>query len=131
MSNLTILIDELKLEHDVLLKCLNDVEKSGLDSEIGHNGVLALRRKILSHLLKEDEELYPILREKYIGKTEVQELTNRISFEMKKLAVAFLEFVHKYSGEHEAVNIKGEFESITKNLKERINEEEKFFTRYV
>ena len=56
------LVDELKKEHSVIVETLNKVKNLGFVSEEGQNILLAVKKNLLAHLKKEDEQLYPFLK---------------------------------------------------------------------
>lgn len=59
---MSLLIDELKVDHVVLANMLTEAKNIGASSEKGRKKLLAAKDALLMHLKKEDEKLYPVLR---------------------------------------------------------------------
>ena len=55
------LVAELKKEHGVITETLNKVFDAGIISEEGQNLLLAAKSGLITHLMNEDERLYPVL----------------------------------------------------------------------
>ena len=53
-------------EHRTILNLLKDLRRVGPSSPEGHNTLMKARTLIVEHLRKEDEQLYPALRESEI-----------------------------------------------------------------
>ncbi len=56
------MIEEFKKEHSVIIDTLNKIEKLDICSKEGLDTALSVQKKILTHIKKEDEKLYPVLR---------------------------------------------------------------------
>ncbi|MFQ5962816.1 MAG: hemerythrin domain-containing protein [Candidatus Scalinduaceae bacterium] len=59
---MTVLIEELKKEHSEIVAALNEVKELGILSKEGQVKLMSAKAHLLTHLKKEDEQLYPALR---------------------------------------------------------------------
>ncbi|MGE0869609.1 MAG: hemerythrin domain-containing protein [Kofleriaceae bacterium] len=96
------LIQQLRTEHQVLVARLDEVRNS-IDPKTGklplEKAVFALtmvKKSLLAHLGKEDEELYPLLRHAASKDPAVHDLLKRFGDEMQQISAAALSFFEKY-----------------------------------
>ena len=75
MSQLTEL---LKIEHNSIIMALREVKELGIWTETGQAKLMAIKYKLLSHLSKEDELLYPVLEKASVGDPELQQTLSAI-----------------------------------------------------
>ncbi|MAT35599.1 MAG: hypothetical protein CMK06_10770 [Ponticaulis sp.] len=79
-------------EHRIILNLLKDLRRVGPSSPEGHNTLMKARTLIVEHLRKEDEQLYPVLRESEI----TADIAQTFADEMAPLASRFLAFFERY-----------------------------------
>jgi hypothetical protein len=99
---MTKLIQQLRTEHQVLVSRLDEV-RSSIDPQTGKlplaKAVFALtmvKKSLLAHLGKEDEELYPVLERAAQHDPAVGDLLRRFGDDMAKISKAALAFFEKY-----------------------------------
>ena len=116
------LIENLKLEHKAILSLLDDVEALGIGSEEGKKKLLKSKELILAHLHKEDEKLYPALKDL----TKVQAVSLAFETDMTWISSQVLRFYCDLEklGENSA-EVEIMFEDVKRLLTERIGREER------
>jgi hypothetical protein len=101
------LIEELKKEHTEIIDTLLRVKAMDITTEHGQEALLSAKDMLLSHIKKEDDELYPVLR-KIAGDDEARKKTaEALEAEMKEIADEAFDFFEKYTKETLAVNNSG------------------------
>lgn len=90
------LIQDLKSEHAVMVNILNEVIK--VDSSKGRQKILSSAKTgILSHVKKEDAELYPVLKKAAEGNDNLKLILDMFAKDMDGIAKAAFGFFDKYS----------------------------------
>ena len=91
------LINNLKNEHQEILNIFEELLKIGMFSDKGIELLMSSKTKLLSHIEKEDRELYPVLYDR--AKTDLLLKSTLDSFgaEMKDVTKIVLDFYDKYS----------------------------------
>ena len=84
-----------------------------------------MKAKLLAHLKKEDDELYPILREMAKNNQNLKLKLESLENDLGNVTKTISAFFEKYEdSEHEA-NFKADFQKIYLVLSRRINSEER------
>jgi DUF438 domain-containing protein len=91
------LIGELKQEHVELAGVLTKIHEMGISSKESRAMLLAAREALLAHLNKEDEQLYPYLREKAAQNPDLQRTLDSFAADMQKISTAALDFFDRYT----------------------------------
>ena len=93
------LVKELKNEHSVILAILNEVKRLGILSKEGHAKLMSAKEHLLTHLKKEDRQLYPFLIKEAKGNKRSLEDTLVLlnAIDMADVSRVALEFFDKYS----------------------------------
>jgi len=118
------LIDELKEEHTRITTTLNKVEKIGAFSKKGQEVLLSAKSTLLSHLKKEDEQLYPVLRESAKKDTALKKTLDMFAKDMEKISKSVLEFFDKYSEGGSGMEFAKDYGRFFAALSSRIRREE-------
>ncbi len=119
------LIDELKKEHSEIVAALNEVKELGILSKEGQTKLMSVKARLLTHLKKEDEQLYPILRKKAENNKQLESTLYLLAMDMENVSRIMLEFFDKfYRGEIPDAELQREFKSIFVALSKRIRNEE-------
>ena len=118
------LIDELKKEHTRITTTLNKVEKIGAFSKKGQEVLLSAKSTLLSHLKKEDEQLYPVLRESAKKDTALKRTLDMFAKDMEKISKSVLEFFDKYSEGGSGMEFAVDYGRFFAALSSRIRREE-------
>lgn len=114
------LVATLRKEHEDLLDLLKDMRALGLNSEEGRQKFFEAKALILDHLKKEDELIYPTLKQ-HPGWAE---MSSHFSEEMMGLAPAVLGFFEKYESENISPDYSKDLGRLMGQLKQRISKEE-------
>ncbi len=90
------MLEELKKEHSVIIDILNHVRHLGIHSKEGQWELLSAKNRILTHMKKEDEELYPVLRKVVESNNELRETFDAFDKNMIELSKYTLDFFENY-----------------------------------
>jgi hemerythrin-like domain-containing protein len=116
------LIETLKREHQILRQILGSVTKLGVVSTAGREQLLKSKGILLSHLRKEDEQLYPVLDELVATQTISQSFRKEMSV-ISEQAMSFFENVLQENISNRQIAM--EFEMLDAVLRARMLKEEK------
>jgi iron-sulfur cluster repair protein YtfE (RIC family) len=92
-----VLIEDLKKEHADVAGLLKEVKRLGIGSREGKAKLLLAKDGLLSHLKKEDEQLYPVLKREAEKNPELKRTLDIFAQEMEKISGVVLSFFEKYS----------------------------------
>ena len=118
------LIDELHEQHieiKILLKKLLKEIQIKSNQSIIHNHFKNLKKILISHLLNEDNYLYPALRSLEITK----EISSSFEDEMNEISSEIMSFYIKYENEDLTETFHQDLKNIINKLVYRITKEEK------
>jgi len=118
------LIDELREEHTIITTTLNKVEKIGSFSKKGQDVLLLAKSALLSHLKKEDEQLYPVLHESAKKDTALKRTLDMFAKDMEEISKSVLEFFDKYSEGGSGMEFAKDYGRFFAALSSRIRREE-------
>ncbi len=124
------MIEEFKKEHSVIIDILNKIEKLGIFSKEGLDAALSAQKKILTHIKKEDEKLYPALRRAAKSNRKLEETLNAFARNAGAVSDTVFHFFDNYSmkaGNQLTMEIKWLIETLTWRIK---REENLLFTMY-
>jgi len=125
------LIEELKNSHSEIIAMLDRISELGFYSEKGKSLLLSAKDKILAHLEKENEELYPIIRKAASSDERLRRILDIIAKDMEDVKEKALQFYEKYSkggSDREFSKDYGEILWVIRNRIQR--EEEILFKEY-
>jgi len=118
------IVNDLKREHEVILAILDQVEEHGFHTDTGKAKFRSIKKYLLTHLKKEDDEFYPILNE---AAKKDKTLLDSLEFFEKDTAelLAISErFFEKYGDGCNDEFYNEEFKEYYKRLKHRMRKEE-------
>ena len=118
------LIDELKEEHSMITDALNKVQKAGFSSKEGQRTLLLSKNRLLSHLKKEDEQLYPVLWESAKKDSELKRILDKFAKDMKEISKFVVEFFDKYSEGGSGIEFAKDYGKFHTVLSSRLRREE-------
>ena len=121
MSNL---IEELKREHAVIAKILNEVSKSGISSAEGRQKLLDAKEGFLAHLKKEDVQLYPVLKKAAENNPALRQTLDIFAKDMAGISTAAINFFGKYAHGGSGMEFARDIGALFTTLKSRIRKEE-------
>ncbi len=128
---MSVLIEELKKDHSEIVAILNEVKKLGILSKEGQAKLLSAKAHLLTHLNKEDEQLYPVLRKKAEHNEHLQDALDLCVMDMENVSRVVQEFFDKYSRGVSEKELQREFENLFVALGKRItNEEDILYDEY-
>lgn len=96
MSKLT---DELRAEHAEIFELLLKAKVLGIHTEHGQESLLSARNRLLSHLEKEDRELYPALRTAADRDGDLRHNLEFLARDMEKISSVAVHFFRTYTKE--------------------------------
>lgn len=118
------IIDELKDEHSVLVETLQAVKRFGISTAKGKEYLINAKNALLSHLRKEDDKLYPILRIRAKEDEALNDLLNIFARDMETVSVLALSFFNKYEYSETNMEFAKDFGILYAALGNRIRKEE-------
>ncbi len=92
------IIDELRREHEDLMEVLMRVKMLDVRSHDGQRVFMTAKEKLLAHLRREDEEVYPLLQKAAEKDEEIRKLLDILSKEMKEVTKLASDFFLKFEG---------------------------------
>lgn len=120
------LIDELKNDHEKILEIVAKIMKLGITSKEGQDILSAAKIKLLEHLKKEDERLYPALFKASENNKDLKWTLDTFANDMKSISKTAIDFFEKYAKGGSSVEFFRDFGRFVGLLKVRIPKEEKY-----
>ena len=121
MSNL---IEQLKIEHMELVESLKEAHKLGIVNEEGRKKLMSMKEKLLSHMKKEDDELYPSLNRAADKDENFRVALDYFTANMHEISVKALSFFEKYASGGNKMEFIRDYKDLLTVLTERIDKEE-------
>ncbi|OBQ46627.1 hemerythrin domain-containing protein [Halodesulfovibrio spirochaetisodalis] len=118
------LIRTLVAEHGKILSAFGEVEKLGISSEEGQRKLLSIKGALVSHLEKEDKELYPVLKKEGEADATLNRLLNMYLSEMDKITADVLQFFEKYANGGSGLEFAKDYGRLMGILSSRMRKEE-------
>ena len=126
------LIEELKNDHQELYDLIRNIKKLGVHTMEGRNVLCDAKEKLLDHLKKEDEQLYPILNKYAENDPELKKIINSFKDEMDGITSYAEKFFRKYSLEGGGIDFLEDYKKLLSSLSNRIEKEEtELFIKYL
>ena len=121
---MTNLITELKNEHIFIVETLHKAKDFLITTEEGQNTLRSAKKYFLEHLKKEDEKLYPVLKEAAKKDLELKKILDKFIEEMDVVSKITIDFFDKYSNGGDDEKFAADFARLFIKLSRRINNEE-------
>jgi hypothetical protein len=118
------LVEELKKDHEEILEVFAKVMKLGINSKEGQDILLAAKVKLLGHLKKEDERLYPALFKAAENNQDLRRKLDVFANDMKSISKNAIDFFEKYARGGLGVEFSKDFGRLVGLLKVRMPKEE-------
>ena len=118
------LIEEFKREHAKIIAMLDEVKELGILSKEGQHKLMSIKEHLLTHLKKEDEQLYPVLRKEAERNENLKKELDMFAMDPEYVSRVVSEFFDKYSGGETDEDFSVNFESLYTSLNARIRYEE-------
>lgn len=126
MSNL---IQELKQEHAEILDILATIKELGIGTVEGQERLLSLRAKLLTHLGKEDLQLYPVLHAWAPNNDHLAQVLKSSAAEMEQITQFATYFFSTYPANGLGFEFAKDAGKLFATLKARILNEENILYR--
>ncbi|WP_135079331.1 hemerythrin domain-containing protein [Terasakiella sp. SH-1] len=128
MSNL---IRILKAEHLNIAQILSEVMLYGAHTPDGRERLIAAKESFLTHLKREDEELYPVLQEAAQNDEKLAETVDLFMKDIQAVSEKALAFFDKYENAAQSHQFEADFTEFLSLLTQRIrNEEQVIYEHY-
>ena len=118
------LIQNLKSEHHALVEILKRVQVIGPSQSESKQLLLEVKKSLLAHLKKEDQELYPKLKEAAKQNEEIDRKVNNFGKDMEEITKFTLQFFDKMeSNQYSPIEYAKDFGKLVTILSSRISRE--------
>ena len=121
---MTILIEELRRDHTEIIEALKKAKELGVDTREGQANLMSLKVALLTHLKKEDDHLYPLLRKEAEHNKLIKNALDLCKIDMENVSKIVLELFDRFSKGILRNDIQDEFEKVLDALDKRIKNEE-------
>lgn len=118
------LIAELKKEHLRIIDKLSEAKQLGITTMEGQNRLLFAREYLFSHLEKEDEKFYPLLKKESETNASLKEALDIFAKDFERISLLCRDFFTKCSGEDMDRSCMASFDIFFSALKQRMRREE-------
>jgi len=119
------LIEALKQEHQQIAETLHKVNELGIYSDQGKALLLESKSALISHLMREDREFYPILYEAALTDSALNRTLEIFANDMETISKTALYFFEKYKEGGEGIEFARDFGRLFSVLQMRIGREER------
>jgi iron-sulfur cluster repair protein YtfE (RIC family) len=124
-------IDSLREEHAAIKESLIKIGSMDLSSKDARLQLSIIQEVFIKHLQKEDDEMYPRLKEAALSDAQLMNILKYMEDEIKLISQFVFIFFDKFSKKTDSVGFDREFSLICSTLIKRIEkEEEVFFPEY-
>ena len=121
---MSILVESLKDEHAALVNLINEVKRLGISTPESKNKLHSIKEGLIAHLKKEDERLYPRLREVAARDAVVEKTLVTFAKDMEGITKSAMDFFEKYSHESNNLDFFKDVGRLFAALADRIRKEE-------
>lgn len=119
------LIQEFKSEHLQISDLLLQAREVGVGNQQGRDLIFSAKKMLLAHLNKEDQYLYPVLREAAENDESLKSTLTDYALDMDKISADVMVFFTLYeSGDNTVEHFQQDCNNIIKALSKRITKEE-------
>ena len=117
-------IEQLTHEHVLIVDALNEANRLGISTIEGQQKLVTAKNILLTHLKKEDGELYPTLARAGLKDSKLQALIAGFQDDMKGVSQVAIEFFAKYEHGGSGFAFARDFGQMMAALSSRIRREE-------
>jgi hypothetical protein len=117
-------LEDFKCEHENITNIVKRIKHLGVHTMEGRNKLLESKEKLLFHLKKQVEELYPELKKAAENDPNLKSIASGIENEMHEIANFTSDFFKKYSVGGGGIDFLRDFEKLISALESRLEEEE-------
>lgn len=119
------LVNKLIEEHQQILATLRKVNDLGIYSEQGKMLLLESKNALISHLMREDREFYPILHEAALNDAVLRRTLEIFANDMGTISKTALDFFDKYKTGGSGIEFARDFGRLFSVIQMRIGREER------
>jgi predicted restriction endonuclease len=124
-------IDDLKKEHAEIKDSLQEISEMDLHSKEARSKLMEMKEIFINHIQKEDDEMYPRLKEASSDDEHLMNVLKYFEDEIKLISQFVSIFFNKFSNKTASEGFEREFRLISSTLIKRIDQEEEvFFPEY-
>ncbi len=120
------LIDQLRLEHTELSTSFGSLRDVDISSEEGRGRLKSIKSLLLSHLRRENEELYPKLREVATNDQKLGRTIEWFTRDTARITAVLILFFDQYADGGDKIAFMRDFKRLGTILNALIEQEEKF-----
>ena len=121
MSNL---IEDLKNEHKIILRILDEMKTFGISSPSGQEKLLSAKGLLIAHMKKEDDQYYPALKRAAENNKDLKIMMDYFIKDMEDVSKKAMCLFDKYSQGGDETDFSGDVTLLYMTLKDRIRTEE-------
>jgi iron-sulfur cluster repair protein YtfE (RIC family) len=99
------LIEELKREHAEIARLLDTVKSPKISNAEAHKILLSAKNTLISHLRKEDTQLYPLLNKAAESNTSLKRTVDFYARDMDEITAKAIAFFDKYSKDDAPIDL--------------------------
>jgi hypothetical protein len=118
------LIEQLKKDHQAVATLLVECKTAGIATAAGQSALGKAKTALLGHLKKEDQQLYPVLREAAKNDRRLASMLQMYSKDMEEVSKLALGFFDRYANGGSGYDFGKDFGNLVARLKLRIGNEE-------
>jgi hypothetical protein len=122
---MSILIEELKNEHKIILRILDEMKTFGISSPTGQEKLLSAKGLLIAHMKKEDEQYYPALKRAAENSKDLKIMMDYFIKDMEDVSKKAICLFDKYLQGGDEADFAGDVTLLYMTLKDRIRIEEK------
>ncbi|HEY3375830.1 MAG TPA: hypothetical protein VGK02_12360 [Candidatus Aquicultor sp.] len=119
------LIEELRTEHLDLTLSFEHLKNINVESEEGHTELRSVKSALLAHLRKENEELYPRLRDIAFNNLSLQRTLDWFTRDIAKISAVLILFLDTYCQGGSHLTYRRDYNRLNTILTALIEQEEK------
>ncbi len=123
---MSFLIRQLKHDHTLITTTLEEVKNLGIGTKQGQEKLLFAKDRLLSHLQKEDQQLYPALETRAKQDPSLKRNLEMYSKDMTGISKTALDFFEKYTFGGSGLEFAKDFGRLSASLSMRIYKEETY-----
>lgn len=115
---------QLKREHAAIMEALHRVNEKGIGKKEGVQALLGVKKLLLTHLAREDKELYPALQRATANNPELARTIEQFVKEMTDVSEVALAFFAKYENGGTGLSFGADYGALYARLVNRMSREE-------
>ncbi|MCP4130127.1 MAG: hemerythrin domain-containing protein [bacterium] len=123
------LIEELKKEHVLITETFKKINKLGISSKESRALMLSAKARLLVHMEKEDEQLYPVLQKEAEKSSSLKRILDTFTKNMEEISQTILVFFDSCLNREASMEFAQDFGQVFAVISHRIRREETILYR--